>query len=43
MLAVHLVVEHCGFDAFLTQVMLISFVVAFNFFAGRFVCFARGT
>ena len=43
MLALHLMVERCGFDAFLAQVFLMPFVVAFNFLAAKFVSFARGT
>lgn len=37
MLALHLMVARYGFDAFLAQVVLIPFVVAFNFLAAKFI------
>ena len=43
MLALHLAVERFGVDAFLAQIVLMPFVVAFNFLAAKFVSFARGT
>jgi putative flippase GtrA len=40
MLALHLMVERLAIDAFVAQVILIPFVVAFNFLAAKFVSFA---
>jgi putative flippase GtrA len=42
MLALHLMVERYSLDAFLAQLMLMPFVLAFNFLAAKFVSFARG-